>query len=399
MKIALKLSQRGLGHTEPNPMVGAVVVKNGKVLSSGFHQAFGLPHAEAMALEKLQIPGATLYLTLEPCCHFGKTPPCTELIIAKKISRVVMAMQDPNPLVDGRGRNRLKSCGIKTSSGLFADWAAHINRHYLKAIRTRTPYVTLHAGASLDGKLTDNSGHSRWVTSEEGRRYAHSLRGEFSAILAGHGTVLADNPRLNLREPGWEGKTLYRVVLDSANSLSRRLNIFQEQDKFPLVIFSANTSANRKKKVPLHFFVRQDADGLVLADVLDQLFELGIASLLVEGGGRVLDSFIRQRLFDEVALFIANKIVGGRDSIQIFASGVTRLEAALELVDCRWSEFAGGFMLRGFKNVHRPDHFNRFPGLAGKEKPPGTDRPRRSGQAARCRRLAGRQRRLPDPDR
>lgn len=349
MKIALKLSQRGLGHTEPNPMVGAVVVKNGKILSAGYHQAYGLKHAEAMALENVQIPGATLYLTLEPCCHFGKTPPCTELIIAKKINRVVMAMGDPNPLVNGRGSNQLKSCGIKTSSGLYADWAAHINRHYLKAIRTRAPYVTLHAGASLDGKLTDDSGHSRWVTSEEGRRYSHSLRGEFSAILAGHGTILADNPHLNLREPGWEGKTLYRVVLDSTNSLSRRLNIFQEQDRFPLVIFSSIAATDRKKKVPLHFFVRHGADGLVLAAVLGQLFELGIASLLVEGGGRILDSFIRQRLFDEVALFISNKIVGGRNSVQIFASGVARLEDALELVDCRWSEYAGGTMLRGFR--------------------------------------------------
>jgi diaminohydroxyphosphoribosylaminopyrimidine deaminase/5-amino-6-(5-phosphoribosylamino)uracil reductase len=260
-----------------------------------------------------------------------------------------MAMPDPNPLVDGRGIRKLRARGIRTSCGLYRDWAERINRHYLKAICSRTPYITLHAGASLDGKLTDDSGHSRWVTSEQGRRYSHSLRGEFSAILAGHGTILADNPRLSLREPGWEGKTLYRVVLDSANSLSRRLNIFREQDRFPLVIFSSNTAANRKKKVPLHFFVRHGADGLVLADVLGQLFELGIASLLVEGGGRVLDSFIRQRLFDEVALFISNKIVGGRNSVQVFASGVARLEDALELVDCRWSEFAGGSMLRGYR--------------------------------------------------
>jgi len=349
MKIALKLSLLGLGNTEPNPMVGAVVAKNGKVLSTGYHRAYGMAHAEAMALENVHVPGATLYLTLEPCCHFGKTPPCSELIIAKKISRVVAAIGDPNPLVNGRGLDRLRSSGIKISCGLYADWAAHINRHYLKAIRTRAPYVTLHAGASLDGKLTDDCGHSRWVTSEEGRRYSHSLRGEFSAILAGHGTILADNPRLNLREPGWEGKTLYRVVLDSANSLSQRLNIFQEQDRFPLVIFSSDAAADRGKKVPLHFFVRQGADGLVLADVLGQLFELGIASLLVEGGGRVLDSFIRQRLFDEVALFISNKIVGGRNSVQIFASGVARLEDALELVDCRWSEYTGGTMLRGIR--------------------------------------------------
>lgn len=349
MKIALKLSRLGLGYTEPNPMVGAVVVKNGKIISTGYHQAYGMPHAEVMALQNMRIPGATLYLSLEPCSHFGKTPPCTELIIAKKIGRVVMAMNDPNPLVNGRGSERLQSCGIKTSCGLYPDWAAHINRHYLKAVRSRLPYVTLHAGISLDGKLTDDAGHSRWVTSEEGRRYSHSLRGEFSAILAGRGTILADDPRLNLREPGWEGKTLFRVVLDSANTLPRSLNIFQEQENFPLVIFSANAAADRGKKVPLHFFVRHNASGLVLAEVLEQLSKLGIASLLVEGGGRVLDSFARERLFDEVAFFISNTIVGGRNSVQIFASGVDRLADALELVDCHRSEYAGGTLMRGFR--------------------------------------------------
>lgn len=349
MKIALKLSEKGLGRTEPNPLVGAVVVKDNRILSTGYHRAYGAAHAESMALENVHSPGATLYLTLEPCAHFGKTPPCTELIIAKKISRVVMAMLDPNPLVNGRGLERLQACAIQTSCGLYADWAARINRHYLKAVRSRLPYVTLHAGTSLDGRLTDDAGHSRWVTSEDGRRLAHSLRGEFSAILAGHGTILADDPCLNLREPGWEGKTLHRVVLDSANTLPRNLNIFREQESSPLVIFSAKTAAAKGKKVPLHFFVGQDANGLLLAEVLEQLHGLGIASLLVEGGGRVLDSFIRERLFDEVAFFISNTIIGGRNSVQIFASGVSRLEDALELVDCRWTEYAGGTMLRGFR--------------------------------------------------
>jgi diaminohydroxyphosphoribosylaminopyrimidine deaminase/5-amino-6-(5-phosphoribosylamino)uracil reductase len=348
MKIALQLSRKGLGYTEPNPLVGAVAVKDGRILAGGYHRAFGAPHAEAMALEHLAVPGSTLYLTLEPCCHFGKTPPCVDLIIARKVERVVMAMQDPNPLVDGRGIRKLRAHGIRTRVGLFREWAERINRHYLMAIRARRPYVTLHAGISLDGKLTDDAGRSRWVTSEEGRRYSHSLRGEFSAILAGRGTITADNPSLNLREPGWEGKTLYRVVLDSANSLPRRLNVFKDQERFPLVIFSSAKAANRKKKVPLHFFVRHDAKGLVLADVLHELCKLGIASLLVEGGGQVLDSFVRERLFDEMAIFFSNKIVGGRNSVQIFASG-DRLEDALELVDCRWSEFASGTMMRGYR--------------------------------------------------
>ncbi len=349
MKIALKLSRQGLGRTEPNPMVGAVVVKDGRILASGYHRNFGAPHAETMALEHLAVPGATLYLTLEPCSHFGKTPPCVDLIIAKKVKRVVVAMIDPNPLVNGSGLRKLRAHGIETRLGVCRGQAERLNRHYLKAIRTRVPYVTLHAGISLDGKLNDNAGHSRWVTSEEGRRYSHSLRGEFSAILAGRGNIQADNPLLTLREPGWEGKTLYRVVLDSENSLSRRLNVFQEQERFPLVIFSSCDAANKKKKVPLHFFVGHDTHGLLLADVLRELYKLGISSLLVEGGGQVLDSFIRERLFDEMAIFYSNKIIGGRNSVQIFASGVARLEDARELVDCHLSEFADGSILRGYR--------------------------------------------------
>ena len=201
-----------------------------------------------MALEHLAVPGATLYLTLEPCGHFGKTPPCVDLIIAKKVKRVVMAMQDPNPLVNGRGIRKLRAHGIRTRVGLFRGLGGAHQPPLPQGHPPAVPYVALHAGISLDGKLTDDAGRSRWVTSEEGRRYSHSLRGEFSAILAGRGTILADDPRLNLREPGWEGKTLYRVVLDSANSLPRRLNIFKDQERFPLVIFSSTRRRQPEKK-------------------------------------------------------------------------------------------------------------------------------------------------------
>jgi diaminohydroxyphosphoribosylaminopyrimidine deaminase/5-amino-6-(5-phosphoribosylamino)uracil reductase len=347
MKIALRLSQGGLGYTEPNPLVGTVAVKDGRILACGFHRAFGAKHAEVIALEQVDVPGTTLYLTLEPCSHFGKTPPCVDLIIAKKVKRVVMAMADPNPLVSGSGIKKLQAEGIQTSCGLCRDQAERINRHYLKFIQTRVPYLAIHAGLSLDGKLSDNAGRSRWITSEEARRYSHSLRGEFSAILAGRNTILADDPRLTLRGRGWKGKTLYRVVLDSTNSLPPGLNIFKEQENFPLVIFSSRDAKDRGKKSTRHFFVRRDAHGLLLADVLNELSKLGIASVLVEGGGRTIDSFIRERLFDEMVLFFSRKIVGGRSSVQLFASGAAGLEEALELNECRWSEFASGTVMRG----------------------------------------------------
>jgi len=349
MKIALKLARQGLGHTEPNPMVGAVAVKGGRILSCGYHKKFGEQHAETMALERMDAPGATLYLTLEPCGHFGKTPPCVDLIIARKVRRVVMAMEDPNPLVNGSGIRKLQEHGIEIRVGLCREQAEQLNRHYLTFVRTGLPYVVIHAGLSLDGKLTDRAGRSRWITSEEARRYAHSLRGEFSAILVGRNTILADDPRLTLREAGWEGKRLCRVVLDSSNSLPHYLNIFKEQGNSPLVLFSSLDAKDREKKVPHHFFVPSGDHGLDLSSVLGELSKLGISSLLVEGGGRIIDSFIRDRLFDEMVLFFSTKVVGGRDSVQMFASGATGLQEALELVDCHWSEFASGSILRGYK--------------------------------------------------
>lgn len=348
MKIALRLGRRGLGFTEPNPMVGAVAAKGGRLLAAGFHARFGAPHAESMALERLAVPGATLYLTLEPCSHFGKTPPCVDLIIARKVRRVVMAMIDPNPLVRGAGLARLQAAGIETRVGVCGQEAERLNRHYLKFMRSGHPWVAVHAGVSLDGKMTDKSGRSRWITSPELRRCAHSLRGEFSAVLAGRGTILADDPRLTLREPGWEGKILYRVVLDSANTLPLHLNVFKEQKRFPLVIFSAQDAACREKKTPLHFFVAADAGGLSLAAVLETLAGLGVASLLVEGGGRLIDSFVRQGLCDEMVLFYADKLVGGCAAVQPFASGAA-LDAAPELAEGHWSELAGGAILRGYR--------------------------------------------------
>ncbi len=348
MHIALRLSQRGLGYTEPNPMVGAVVVKNGRVLSTGYHRAYGAEHAEVMALENLHVAGTTLYLTLEPCCHFGKTPPCTELIIAKKVSRVVMAMEDPNPLVSGQGRRRLEACGIRTRCGLLSDWAAHVNRHYLRAMHSATPYVTIHAGVSLDGKLTDRNGRSQWMTSPELRSVAHSLRGEFSAILAGHGTVTADDPLLTLREAGWQGKSLYRVVLDSQNTLPRHLRIFSEQERFPLILFSSEKAADRTPKVPRHFFVAATPDGLDWNQILYTLHQLGIASVLVEGGGKVIDSLIREKHFDEIVLFISPQVVGGRDSCQLFETGCPSLDQALRLERWERLELSSGTIMRGF---------------------------------------------------
>lgn len=348
MKMALRLARRGLGYTEPNPMVGAVVAKGGRLLGAGFHARFGAAHAEAVALERLAVPGATLYLTLEPCRHFGKTPPCADLIISKKVRRVVMAMLDPNPLVNGTGLARLRAAGIEAEVGLCRAEAERLNRHYLTFMRAGRPWVALHAGVSLDGKMTDREGRSRWVTPAELRRCSHSLRGEFSAVMAGAGTILADDPLLTLREPGWEGKTLLRVVLDADGALPRGRRVFHARERFPLVVFSGQAAAGRLRREERRVFVPADGEELSLDAVLRALSAMGIASLLVEGGGRLLDSFLRRELWDEAVFFYSGRIVGGRDAVQPFASGAG-LDAAPGLAERHWSPLAGGAILRGYR--------------------------------------------------
>jgi diaminohydroxyphosphoribosylaminopyrimidine deaminase / 5-amino-6-(5-phosphoribosylamino)uracil reductase len=349
MELALRLARRGLGYTEPNPLVGAVAVKSGRIIGCGWHRAFGAEHAEAMALRDVDASGATLYVTLEPCDHQGKTPPCSELIISRRVARVVAAMTDPNPLVDGRGIARLRDCGVAVETGLLADRAGRLNRHYLKALGERRPWFAIRAGMSLDGKLTDRNGASRWMTSPELRNLSHGLRGEFSAIMAGAGTARADDPQLTLREPGWEGKKLARIVLDSRNTLPDDLAIFRESERFPLILFSSRQAVDRRVRAARHFFVPEDDLGLSLPAISAILLEQGITSVLVEGGGKLIGSFLTRRLFDEAVLFVAPRLVGSTSAVQLWAEGATELAASCELDVEERHELGSGSVLRGVR--------------------------------------------------
>lgn len=302
MKTAIELGKRGIGYTEPNPLVGAVVVKRGRLISSGFHRRFGAEHAEAMALNRVEEAHTTLYVPLEPCSHFGKTPPCTDLIIRKKVRRVVIALRDPNPLVDGRGIRILEENLIRVDRGCLADLYSRVNRHYLGFMTRQRPYVTLKSGVSLDGKLTDKYRKSHWITGEKFRAMSRSLRGEFSAILAGDLTIRDDDPTLTVSDNDWPGKKLWRVILDTHNRLDSKKEVFREQDRFPLFLFSSNRAEDRTRKADHHHFVPASGDELDLKVVLGILFDSGIASVLVEGGGRVIDSFLKNRLADEMVL-------------------------------------------------------------------------------------------------
>lgn len=350
MKAALKISTKGTGFTEPNPMVGAVAVKNNKIIAAGCHCKYGEAHAEQVVLKNVTEKDTTLYVTLEPCIHHGKTPPCTDLILEKKVKRVVAAVKDPNPLVNGKGIKKLGERGVRVDVGLLEDMALKINRHYFKYMTGKRPYVTLKAGVSLDGKLTDKYRKSQWITGGELRNFAHSLRGEFSSILAGVKTILDDDPQLTVRQKAWGNKKLYRVVLDSQNTLDTGLRIFENRENFPLIIFSSLEAKNKTPKSENHFFVNPNKGphGLNLQEVLETLHRLEIASVLVEGGGSIIDSFLKEELYDEIFLEMADKLIGGQESVQLFSSG-TGLSCPVKLTKREIIPLQTGFIVRGYR--------------------------------------------------
>ncbi len=348
MKTAISLAEKGRGYTEPNPLVGAVVVRDGEIISTGYHEAYGKAHAERAALLDKECGEATLYVTLEPCIHFGKTPPCADLIIEKKISRVVVASLDPNPIMAGKGIDKLRDAGIKVETGCLEAEALELNRHYMTWISKKRPYVLLKAGVSVDGKLTDLTGNPGWITSEELRDISGSMRGEYSAILVGSRTLKTDNPRLTVRDPLWKNKRMWRIVLDSGNSLDGNYRFFEEQDRFPSIVFSRKGTESAGKKCNHHYFVDSDSEGLNLECVLKELHKLGVASLMVEGGGSVIDSFLKRGIYDEVAVFTSPRLLGGKDAVELHRSG-TLIKYAEELKEWDVTSLESGYIFRGYR--------------------------------------------------
>ena len=328
MKEALALAERGAGHVSPNPMVGAVIVKDGRIISRGWHKAFGGLHAETDALASCsESPeGATMYVTLEPCCHYGKQPPCTTAIIEAGISRVVVAMADPNPLVAGKGISILREHGISVQTGLLEKEASALNRIFIRYITEHRPWVIMKSAMTLDGKIAAASGDSKWVSSGASRQLVHELRGKCTGILAGIGTVLADDPMLNCRTEGCRQPV--RIVVDSHASLPPDSAVVRTAGEYRTVLAyneSASASASaasgacrlrlealRNAGVEL-LGCSADAGGRVdLRDLFKKLGGAGIDSVLAEGGAEVNWSLVRDGLADEFYFFVAPKIIGGR---------------------------------------------------------------------------------------
>ena len=357
MKQALSLARLALGQVSPNPAVGAIVVKDDVVVGQGYTQPPGSWHAEVMALKQAgeKAQGGVMYVTLEPCCHCGRTPPCTQAVIAAGISEVHMAMLDPNPLVSGKGADVLEREGIKTYLGEHEDKAREISEAYIKFITTGMPFITAKFAVSLDGKIATKSGDSEWISGTDSRKYVHYLRYTTDAIMVGANTVIADDPRLTCRYAGKGGaakKQPLRVIVDGRGRISPEAKIFGESGK-TLLALGKLVAPDKKKafsKVGAELLELPSEEGLLdLRSLLKTLGEREITSVLVEGGGILLGSLCDNHLVDKVIAFITPVIIGGEEAKTAVAGiGVDRVSDAIKLERVSVEKFGEDVMISGY---------------------------------------------------
>lgn len=360
MKLAISLALKAGGYTHPNPLVGAVIVKDGKIIGQGFHTKFGELHAEREALKSLSEPaiGATMYVTLEPCCHYGKTPPCTEAIIENQLSRVVIGSRDPNPIVAGKGAKALRDSGIEVIEDFMRDECDAINKIFLHYIRNKRPYVTLKYAMTIDGKIATFSGKSKWITSEEARKHTHLNRGKNMAIMVGIGTVLSDNPSLTCRYG--DGLNPVRIICDTNLKVPLDAEVvtscseLKENDRLPRTIVATASSDAQKisslKSLGIEVLnVNKDESGyLNLRSLMNKIGELGIDSLILEGGGTLAWSAVQSGIVDKVQAYVAPKIFGGASAKSpVEGKGFMNPDMALKLENTYISQIDDDFLLEG----------------------------------------------------
>ena len=317
---AIQLAKQGEGWTNPNPMVGAVIVKNGRIIGKGYHKKCGELHAGRNAIASLteSAEGATIYVTLEPCCHYGKTPPCTEAIIEQKIKRVVIGSRDPNPKVSGKGIKMLQEAGIEVIEDFMREECDRLNPVFFHYITTKTPYVVMKYAMTLDGKIATKTGASKWITGEAARAEVQHMRHRYMGIMAGIGTVLADDPMLNVRVEGW--KSPIRILCDSGLRIPLDGQIVKSAGKYRTIVAYADSENTEAKRKRLHemgvetIWCPDENNQVDLKKLMRYLGEEGIDSILLEGGGTLNDSALRAGIVQEVQAFIAPKLFGGMNS-------------------------------------------------------------------------------------
>ena len=340
MKIALDLAKVRKGLTHPNPTVGAVIVKDGKIIGKGFHLKAGMPHAEREAIKDAKekgydLKGSTMFVTLEPCCHYGRTPPCTNAIIEEGISKVVIGALDQNPIVKGQGVNILKSHGIEVITGVLEKECEKINEDFFTYIRERRPFVHLKVAQSFDGKIATKTGDSKWITSEKSRQFAHQLRKESSAVLVGTNTALKDNPTLTVRHVATEKQPI-RILIDKRLKVPPNYNIYSNEAKTIVITSKLANQENlkdllEKENVEVVFLDLDEYEKFKIDDILKILYQKEIVHLLVEGGRRVMADFIKERKFDKISIFTAPILVGDDGVSWIGNLGIDKIQNSLKL--------------------------------------------------------------------
>ena len=390
MQRALTLAAKGKGRTSPNPAVGAVIVKNNKIIAGGYHKKAGTPHAEILALKKAgaKARGATLYVNLEPCCHTGKkTPPCTKAIIKAGIKKVVTAMIDPNSKVSGRGIRELQNAGIETRVGIMRTEAKRLNEAFIKFITKKEPFVILKVAQSLDGKIATAKGESKWITGEDARKYVHKLRNEVDAVLVGIGTVKKDNPSLTCRIKG--GRNPFRVIVDSALRIPLNAKVLKHKDGKTIIaaispnpptspfekggcrgiiksrfgegryrgIFSKKFLADYQKKIDLLrnrgvqiLITKKDKNGMVnLKSLMKELAKLDISSVMIEGGSSINASAVSNGIVDKIMMFTACKIIGGTDAVPSFGGkSIASINRAKTLRNVKIRTIGSDILIEGY---------------------------------------------------
>jgi diaminohydroxyphosphoribosylaminopyrimidine deaminase/5-amino-6-(5-phosphoribosylamino)uracil reductase len=347
MRRALELAERAKGRTSPNPMVGALVVKGGDLVGEGFHAYAGSDHAEVVSLDEAGV-------SLEPCCHHGRTPPCVGRIVQAGIRRVVAACEDPNPAVCGKGLGALRAAGIAVEVGCLAEEAARLNEAFFKHVRTGLPFITLKVAASLDGKIATRTGDSRWITGESARRRVHQLRNEVDAVLVGIGTILRDDPLLTTRLGIADQRDPIRVIVDNLARLPLRAKVVNRASTAPTILAVSQTAPRSRvealEREGIQVLVVEDSPRRVsLERLVEVLGKRGILSVMVEGGAEINASALREGIVDKVCIFLAPMLIGGKTApTAVGGEGIEEIGQALRLRDTRVEQYGEDIMVEGY---------------------------------------------------
>ncbi len=356
MQMAIELAKNGMGFVNPNPLVGAVIVKNGIIVGKGWHEYFGGPHAEVNAIKDAgeNTDGATIYVTLEPCSHYGKTPPCSLEIIKNKFSRVVIGSTDPNPLVAGRGTEMIRNAGIEVASGILENETRKLNEVFFKYIQTKTPFVVIKTAMSLDGKIATNTGDSRWISGEESRKTVHKLRNQYSGIMVGINTVIKDDPLLSVRNINGKTKNPVRIIVDSKARIPFEAKVINSPETAPVILAVTHQAPaakiNQLKKNGVGIIVCPEKNKRVdLKYLMRELGKQDIDSILLEGGGTLNFEALQEGIVDKMIVFIAPKIIGGTHALTpVEGEGIGRLSEAVELQKINIKQSGEDIMLEGY---------------------------------------------------